>query len=108
MLSIYLLVQKNSSKLENLLLIGYKPGQVARPYQFLTIGLNFGVLIISWIVLYMVRQYYMDIIESLFPNIEDGNMMPAICMGLVLFVLVSICNIIAVRQKIVRIWKRKE
>ena len=56
----------------------------------------------------MVRQYYMDIIESLFPNIEDGNMMPAICMGLALFVLVSICNIIAVRQKIVRIWKRKE
>ena len=108
MLSIYLLVQKNSSKLENLLLIGYKPGQVARPYQFLTIGLNFGVLIISWVVLYMVRQYYMDIIESLFPNIEDGNMMPAICMGLALFVLVSICNIIAVRQKIVRIWTRKE
>lgn len=108
MLSIYLLVQKNSSKLENLLLIGYKPGQVARPYQLLTIGLNFGVLIISWVVLYMVRQYYMDIIESLFPNIEDGNMMPAICMGLALFVFVSICNIIAVRQKIVRIWKRKE
>lgn len=40
MLSIYLLVQKNSSKLENLLLIGYSPGQVAKPYQLLTVGLN--------------------------------------------------------------------
>lgn len=108
MLSIYLLVQKNSSKLENLLLIGYKPGQVARPYQLLTIGLNLGVLLISWLVLYFVRQYYMDIIESLFPNIEDGNMLPAIGMGIVLFVLVSVCNLIAIKHKIVRIWKRKE
>lgn len=108
MLSIYLLVQKNSSKLENLLLIGYKPGQVARPYQLLTIGLNLGVLLISWLVLYFVRQYYMDIIESLFPNIEDGNMLPAVGMGIVLFVLVSVCNLIAIKHKIVRIWKRKE
>ena len=44
MLSIYLLVQKNSSKLENLLLIGYSPNNVAKPYQVLTIALNIVVL----------------------------------------------------------------
>ena len=41
-------------------------------------------------------------------NIEDGNMLPAIGMGIVLFVLVSVCNLIAIKHKIVRIWKRKE
>ena len=34
MLSIYLLVQKNSEKLETLLLIGYSPSGVALPYQW--------------------------------------------------------------------------
>lgn len=37
MLSIYLLVQKNTQKLENLLLIGYSPNRVSRPYQLLKI-----------------------------------------------------------------------
>jgi hypothetical protein len=108
MLSIYLLVQKNSSKLENLLLIGYSPGMVARPYQWLTIGLNIGVLIVAWIILYGVRQYYMGIIATLFPDLDEGSILPALVLGLSLFALVSICNAVAVRQKIVRIWKRKE
>lgn len=108
MLSIYLLVQKNSSKLENLLLIGYSPTAVARPYQILTIGLNLGVLVIAWIILFFVRDYYMEVIMTLFPDLNDGSMLPAIVLGLSLFVLVSICNIIAVRRKVVSIWKRKE
>ena len=37
MLSIYLLLQKNTVKLENLLLIGYSPSRVARPYQAMSI-----------------------------------------------------------------------
>jgi hypothetical protein len=108
MLSIYLLVQKNSSKLENLLLIGYSPSRVARPYQLLTVGLNLGVLLMAWALLYFVRDYYMGIIVTLFPDIDDGNMMPALALGVGLFVLVSICNMIAVRHKVVKIWKRKE
>lgn len=108
MLSIYLLVQKNSSKLENLLLIGYSPQAVARPYQLLTIGLNLGVLLIAFVILLIVRNYYMGIILTLFPDIESGGIRPALVLGLSLFILVSVCNIIAIRHKIVKIWKRKE
>lgn len=108
MLSIYLLVQKNSDKLENLLLIGYRPSQVARPYQLLTISLNFAVLLMAWVVLYFVRDYYMDVIEILFPNIDTTAMLPAIILGVALFILVSISNIIAIHRKTVKIWKRKE
>ena len=108
MLSIYLLVQKNSSKLENLLMIGYSPNDVAKPYQLLTIGLNVLVLLIAWVVLFFVRAYYMDIIETLFPDIDDGNMLPAIILGIALFILVSIMNVLAIRRKIMRIWYRKD
>lgn len=108
MLSIYLLVQKNSSKLENLLLIGYSPGHVAHPYQLLTISLNIAVLIMAWIILFFVRNYYMGIIETLFPDIEDGSMLPTLIVGISLLLLVSICNLFAIRNKIASIWKRKE
>lgn len=108
MLSIYLLVQKNSSKLENLLLIGYSPGHVAHPYQLLTISLNIAVLIMAWIILFFVRNYYMGIIETLFPDMEDGSMLSTFVVGISLLILVSICNLIAIRNKIASIWKRKE
>jgi len=108
MLSIYLLVQKNSSKLENLLLIGYSPGNVSRPYQLLTIGLNIAVLIIAWVILFFLRGYYMDFIEALYPDIDEGSMMPAIALGLGLFLVVSLLNMVAIRRKVMNIWKRKE
>lgn len=108
MLSIYLLVQKNSSKLENLLLIGYSPAKVAMPYQILTVALNVTVLIITWGILFFVREYYMDIIETLFPQIESGSMMMSVALGIVLFLLVTAVNQIAIRRKVMNIWKRKE
>lgn len=108
MLSIYLLVQKNSSKLENLLLIGYSPANVSKPYQLLTMGLNIVVLIVAWVVLFFLRSYYMDFIETLFPDIDEGSMLPAILLGLVLFFIVSVLNIIAIQRKVMKIWNRKE
>ncbi|MGI6242752.1 MAG: ABC transporter permease [Prevotella sp.] len=108
MLSIYLLVQKNAAKLENLLLMGYSPGRVARPYQLLTIGLNVVVLLIAWAVVFLLRSYYMNIIETLFPDVEGGSMWPAVLLGIVLFALVSLCNGMAIRHKIMKIWKRRD
>ena len=108
MLSIYLLVQKNSSKLENLLLIGYSPARVAMPYQMLTIGLNVLVLVVAWVALYFIRDFYMDFIETLFPGIDEGSILPAVLLGLGLFVVVSVVNIVTVRRKVMAIWKRKE
>ena len=108
MLSIYLLVQKNSSKLENLLFIGYNPAKVALPYQTLTIALNIAVLLITWIILFFVRDYYMEVIETLFPQIESGSMIMSIGLGILLFLIVTAINQIAIRRKVMSIWKRKE
>ncbi|MBR5728763.1 MAG: ABC transporter permease [Prevotella sp.] len=108
MLSIYLLVQKNSEKLENLLLIGYSPSRVARPYQLLTIGLNALVVIIALVILVAVRNYYMSILQSLFPDVSRHGILPALIAGLTLFLVVSILNILAIRRKVMSIWKRKE
>lgn len=108
MLSIYLLVQKNATKLQNLLLIGYSPARVARPYQVLTIVLNGAVLMVAWCVLFFLRLDYMEFIETFFPDWRGGTMMPSILLGAVLLIAVSICNIWVIRQKIMKIWKNKE
>ena len=108
MLSIYLLVQKNSSKLENLLLIGYSPARVSLPYALVTVTLNVSVLLLSLVLLSFIRSYYMRIIEALFPQIEDGSILPAGLVGTVLFIVVTLINQFVIRRKVIRIWYRKD
>lgn len=107
MLSIYLLVQKNASKLENLLLIGYSPLRVGLPYQLLTAGMNAVVLCSAIGLLSVLRAYYLDIIMMLFPRMEESAMTPACVAGLLLFLAVSILNICVIRGKVMSIWKHK-
>lgn len=108
MLSIYLLVQKNSTKLENLLLIGYSPARVAQPYQLLTACLNIVVLAVSLALLYAMRQYYMDFIYQLMPELSGTSFLPSVLLGIALWTLVTILNFLVIRRKITLIWKRKE
>ena len=108
MLSVYLLLQKNTTKLENLLLIGYSPARVSLPYQLLTISVNFLVLVIAIGLLLWIRSQYMNLLWSMFPQIEEASIVPAILCGLAIFVVVSIFNIIAIRRRVNLIWQHKE
>ena len=108
MLSIYLLVQKNTGKLENLLLIGYSPFRVALPYGLLTIGLNAVVLVVAVVAVSLMRGFYMDVVETLFPQGEYGSILPSVLLGFILFVLVSVANLAAIYRKMMRIWWRKD
>ena len=65
MLSIFLLLQKNSAKLETLLLLGYAPGRVARPYWLLTLWLNLGVLVVAVVLSWLVRMWYLPELAAL-------------------------------------------
>lgn len=105
MLSIYLLVEKNTEKIRSLLLIGYSTSQVAMPYQLLTIGMNAAVLLLSVGALYIVRSLYMQKLWSVFPNINEESIPAALLLGLVLFVAVSVANVLIIRRRINIIWK---
>ena len=107
MLSIFLLLQKNTTKLESLLLIGYSPNRVALPYQILTVGLNIIVLILSVGLVCWLRSYYIESIRLLFPQLETGSLWVAVSMGILLFLIVSVINILAVKRKVLSIWMHK-
>ena len=104
MLSIYLLLQKNTTKLENLLLIGYGPHRVALPYQTLTIGLNAVVLLLSVGVVMWVRTLYLDVVEKMFPSLDAGGCWAMMAVGLLLFVAVSFFNVVAIRKKVLSLF----
>ena len=107
MLSIYLLLQKNTVKLENLLLIGYGPDRVALPYQALTMMLNAVVLVLSVGVVMYVRTLYMDVVRQMFPSLDGGGYWVMLVTGVLLFALVSFFNVVAIRKKVASIWMHK-
>lgn len=99
MLSIYLLLQKNSIKLQNLLLIGYSHNQVSLPYQFLTLALNLIVLLLSIAIVLGIRGVYLGALQNLFPGLEGGVLWPMLVVGILLFATVSLFNVMAIRRK---------
>ena len=105
MLSIYLLVQKNTQKLQNLLLIGYSPARVSLPYQLLTIGMNLLVLVLALLLLWLIRSYYMELLWAMFPTMSESSLLPACVLGALLFLLVSVLNAVAVYRKVMTIWR---
>ncbi len=100
LLSIYLLLQKNTDKLENLILLGYSVSRVAMPYQVLTVVMNFSVFILSVIIMFIVRDVYTDALSDIITGYDDGNIAQSLVCGVILFVLVSVYNIIAISRKI--------
>lgn len=100
MLSVYLLLQKNTTKLQNLLLIGYGPAYVALPYQVLTIGLNALVLLFSIGLVFYLRTFYLEVLERVYPAIEAGSPIWTVFIGFLLLIMVSILNVGAIRRKI--------
>lgn len=108
MLSIYLLIQKNSNKLEDLMLLGYSPAEVARPYQTLSIVLNAAVLLLAIIAVLFIRNAYTGKLEAFFPNYEGAGLTTTLLVGVGLFVLVAVFNHILVAHKMKSIWNRKD
>lgn len=108
MLSIYLLVQKNTNKLENLLLIGYSPRQVAAPYQLLTVGLNLLVLVLAIILLTVSRGQYLALLQGLYPGLQIPGLGTTLLCGVGIFVVVSLVNLLVIQYRVTAIWKRKE
>lgn len=105
MLSIFLLLQKNNTKLESLLLIGYSPEKTAFPYQVMTVLLNLLIVCLSVGIVYWIRSAYTGPLSMLLPQWQPGSLFPAILTGLLLFLFVSSVNILTIYRKVLSIWK---
>ena len=106
-LSIYLLLQKNVSKLENLVLIGYKPMYVAMPYIIMTVALNLSILIVSIAAVSYTQVRYIDYIESSFGISIDASPTTSIITGGIVAMVITIFNLLVIYRKIAEISRKR-
>ena len=100
MLSIFLLLQKNSEKLRNLLLIGYTPVQVGMPYCLLSTALNFSVWLLAIGCVALLRHSYLGILHKFLPQLSDASFIPCVGVGFALAVGVSALNVWIIRNQL--------
>lgn len=100
LLSVYLLIEKNNDKLQNLILIGYSVSSISMPYQFIATFLNVLALICSIPLVLIVRSIYIELFIKLFPNYSPSTIVPTLITGLCVVAISSIVNIMVVRRKV--------
>ena len=102
MLSIYLLLQKNTRKLQDLLLLGFSPSQVSKHYILLVVCLNAAVLVLAIILMLLGRMAYMDMIRAF--GVSGSSVAIAILVGLLIMGAITVGNIVAIRNKVSSLW----
>ena len=101
-LSIYLLLQKNTQKLQDLLLLGYSPEQISGLYVKMIIYINICVYIVAAILLAAVRSLYLPYLEAF--ALDGKSPLIAMLSGLAIIGLITLGNIVAIRRKIASLW----
>lgn len=103
MLSIYLLLQKNTRKLQDLLLLGYSPAEVSRPYINMVVAINATVLLLALAIMLVGRSCYMDMLR-VFGTGGEGVMI-SLLVGVTIMALITLGNVLAIRRKIASLWR---
>lgn len=106
-LSIYLLLQKNIAKLENLVLIGYTPARVVLPYNLLTLALNLSIWVISSIVVVFAQRLYIGYISQMAGCEITTSPMVAIVVGGLFTALIIAFNFFIINRKIREISRKR-
>ena len=101
-LSIYLLMQKNTEKLKNLLILGYSPKQVAGMFVKLVLFMNAAVFIIAVFILTIARMAYLPVANVL--DLEGASICWSLAAGLLVIAAISCGNVLAIRKKIRNLW----
>lgn len=109
LLSINLLVYKNQKTFENLMLQGYKRIQLAKPYFWLTIGINLVVFLIAMLLTSFVRGMYLSKLSVLKLNANTAQTWQVTLVGLLFIVLITCLNCMWINRKIklIKIPKRR-
>ncbi|UKI43397.1 MAG: hypothetical protein L6U16_10030 [Porphyromonadaceae bacterium] len=102
MLSIYLLLQKNTKKLQDLLMLGYSPAEVSKPYIKMVLFINAAVLVASLVLMFIARTSYMVMLSGL--GTKGGTIVASIVVAVLIMGTITTGNIIAIRRKIQSLW----
>ncbi len=98
MLSVWLLLQKNRSKLHDLMLMGYKPAAVGRYYYIIVGVVNACVLAGAIIVMLVVSALWSGPLEAI--GVKGASPLAAIVTGVAVITAITLVNFLAIRRKV--------
>ena len=101
-LSIFLLLQKNTQKLQNLLLLGYSPRQVSGMYVRMIVYINIAVYVLSIAAMLVARTYYLPLVQAF--GAHNAGIEVAATVGAALIAVITLGNVTAVRRKVRNLW----
>ena len=99
-LSIYLLLEKNMSKLQKLRLMGYSKTSVTKPYEHLVVVLNFTIFILSMLLVLLAKKQYSELVSKMLTDFQSAGILNTMLIGFGIFALLSVFNIFIIRKKI--------
>lgn len=102
MLSVYLLLQKNSGKLRDLLLLGYSPRQVSGVYIRMVVYINGAVYALSMALMLYARTLYLPQLEMF--SLSGNGVWLSAATGLAVIGLITAGNVLAIRRKVASLW----
>ena len=105
LLSIFLLLQKNATKLENLLLIGYSPAQVSAPYVKMVVAANGAVLVVACAVMLVCRHLYLPLLSAM--GIDGGSFIVPIVVAIAIIGCITVTTICTIRRRVVKLMKQQ-
>lgn len=107
-LSIYLLLQKNIDKLENLVLIGHTPMMVSMPYILMTLVLNVSIMVVSFVLVGIGRVQFLEpIFKDFLGAGVTSTMAPTYITGIILTVAIILFNVFIIYRKVNQISRKR-
>lgn len=104
-LSIYLLLQKNTKKLQDLLVLGYSPGQISKTYIYMVVFINIAVMILSIILMLLIRAKYLPYLKAM--DINGASIVLSVIVAFIIMSLITLGNVLAIKRKIKALWIQK-
>ena len=102
-LSISLLMQRNSRKLQDLLMLGYTPAQVSAPYVKMIVATNAVILILGCAATLICRSLYMPTLLSL--GSTGGGLLMPIATAVAIMAAITTGSIFSIRRRVSSLWK---
>lgn len=100
LLSIFILLQKHTQKIDNLLMMGYTISQVVKPFAMIALAMALLSLIISIPLMAYARTLYIYKFGSLYENMPSITLLTTIVVGIGITLVLSVINIFTIKRKV--------
>lgn len=103
LLSIFLLLQKNRLKMHQLMLLGYRPGDISKQYDMLVVIVNLFVLVVASSAVAFASGLWQKSLGSI--GAESASIWPTLLVGLCIVAVITVGSVLAINRSVKRVFR---